>query len=593
MFSGTSAHARVVHRLDFLDGMNTELAPIGMVETTLDGRFLAANHAFVEMLAYPSREALLEQPATAVYRSAEDRRTIVDALRRHGVVEEEELQLMRADGRAVWTRISAHLVEGRIHGYILPIDEWKETRERYAEIVDTIGAVSWRADRTTLRFTEVSDEAERLLGFPLERWFAEGFWESRIHPDDREWAVAFCKSATAANRSHQFEYRMLAEDGRVIRVRDMVRVHDDAEISGVLLDITVERVAEERIRASEERYRSVVDGARDIIYTVTPDAMLTSANPAFETITGWKAADWIGRNVLLLLHPDDRARVEQQLAEHGDELREFEVRMRMADGTYRMFEVWRAARFTADGRVAERFGFARDVSQQRMLESEIQQFEQTMRVVALDRIAATMAHEFRNVLMAVAAARDILRRSASGDVVKSATSILTSCMRRGQAITDDALRFTRPGRLDGGPISANTLLHDVAIEAEALLRGADLQVLEPTEPVTIDGDARLLQQALLNLILNAREVSPKGGTIQLAAQRAEDARSLHIWVRDEGPGIPPDVLPRIFEPLFTTKHNGTGLGLAVTKQIVAMHKGTISAKSVPGAGAEFHIVLPL
>lgn len=572
--------------------MNHELAPFGIVETTVDGRFVAANQTFIDMLAYPSREALLEREVVSIYRRPEDRRHVVETLRETGALEDRELQLVRADGRPVWTRISAHIVDGTIQSYVLPIDELKETQERYAEIVESIGAATWRADRATLCFTEVADEVERLLGFPKERWYEQGFWESRIHPDDRQWAVEFCRSATAANRSHQFEYRMIAADGRVVWVRDMVRVHN-GEISGVLIDITAEKATDERVRASEERYRNVVDGARDIIYTVTPHAVLTSLNPAFEAITGWKASEWIGRSALMLVHPEDRVRIERQLRDGDTSTRQFEVRVRASDGSYLTFEVWGAVRHDRDGQVAERFGFAHDLTQQRLLEDELAHLEQSARVAALDRIAATMAHEFRNVLMAVAAARDILRRSTSAEVVKNATKILSTCMRRGQAITDDVLRFTRPGVLDRQVMTAGGLLHEVATEAEALLRGFTLRVVAPKEAVTIHGDPRLLQQALLNLILNARDVTPRDGTIELGAERVEDARSLHLWVRDEGAGIAPEVLPRIFEPLFTTKNKGTGLGLAVTQQIVEMHQGTIFARPEAGAGTTFHIVLPL
>lgn len=572
--------------------MNPDLAPFGIVETTPDGRFLQANQAFLEMLAFPSRDALFRRVAASVYRRAEDRRKIMEALQRDGRVEDEELQLVRADGRPVWTRISAHLVDGNIQTYVLPIDEFRETQQRYSEIVESIGAVTWRAERETLRFLEVSDEAERLLGFPREKWFEEGFWESRIHPDDREWAVEFCKSATAANRSHQFEYRMIAADGRVLWVRDMVRVHN-GEMSGVLVDISVEKAVGERIRASEERYRSVVDGAHAVIYTTTPDAILTSLNPAFETITGWKAAEWIGRSVLLLLHPDDRESQEYLGRDDVADPRELEVRVRAANGTYMPFAIWGSVRRGPDGKIVERFGFGRDLTQQRQLEADLAQFEQVARVTAVDRIAATMAHEFRNVLMGIGAARDILRRAGSPEIARNAVAILSTCMRRGQAITDDVLRFTHPGELDRTPVDATALLRDVAAEAEALMRGCTLHVIEPGEPLSIDGDTRLLHQALLNLILNAHDVTPSGGTIELAATRADDGRSLHVWVRDEGPGIPPDILPRIFEPLFTTKAKGTGLGLPVAHQIVQMHRGTLYARSEPGEGTTFHMVVPL
>ncbi|HEX8255268.1 MAG TPA: PAS domain S-box protein [Thermoanaerobaculia bacterium] len=577
--------------------MISDLAPFGIVETTLDGRFVSVNDAFVSLLAYPSREQLLMQEASSVYRSPEHRRKIIETLRTSGRVEDKELQLLRADGTPIWTRISSHLITENnrqlVQTYVLPIDDLKEASERYAEIVESIRAVTWRADRETLRFTEVSAEAERLLGFPLARWYEEGFWESRIHPDDREWAVAFCRATTAANRSHQFEYRMIAADGHIVWVRDMVRV-SGTELSGVLADITMEKAADERLRASEERYRSVVHGAREIIYTLTPDGMLTSLNPAFEAITGWKAADWIGRDALALVHPDDQERLQQRLRDRASDpsLRRFEMRVRAADGSYRTIEAWGAGRRDRNGTIVERFGFASDITAQRALETTIERLEQTTRLAALDRIAATMAHEFRNVLSAAATARDILLRDSQN--VQNAVRILANCVRRGQSITDDVLRFTRPADVDRRRVDATALLRDVAEETDALLHGITLNVAEPPASLTIEGDAALLQQALLNIVLNARDATPRGGRIDLgAAVSDDDPHRLHIWIRDEGAGIAAEVMPRIFEPMFTTKSKGTGLGLPVTRQIVATHGGSIYAESEPGHGATFHILLPL
>ncbi|HYO76166.1 MAG TPA: PAS domain S-box protein, partial [Thermoanaerobaculia bacterium] len=546
--------------------------------------------AFVTLLAYPSREELLMQQASTVYRSPEHRRKIMDALRACGRVEDKELQLLRADGTPIWTRISSHLITENdrqlVQTYVMPIDDFKEATERYAEIVETIRAVSWRADRETLRFTEVAPEAERLLGFPLERWYEEGFWESRIHPDDREWAVAFCRATAAANRSHQFEYRMIAADGHVVWVRDMVRV-SGTELSGVLADITIEKAADERLRASEERFRSLVAGAREIIYTLTPDGILTSLNPAFEAVTGWTAADWTGRHALALVHPEDQEPLRQRLRDRVDDssMRQFEVRVRAADGTYRTIEVWGAGRRDRNGVVVERFGFANDITELRALERTIEQLEQATRLAALDRIAATMAHEFRNVLSAAGTARDILLRDASAQNVHNATRILTTCLRRGQSITDDVLRFTRPGEVDRRRVDAATLLRDVAGETNALLYAIALHVIEPPPSLTVEGDPTLLQQALLNIVVNARDATPRGGRIEVGAAVSDDPRRLHIWVRDEGPGIDPDVMPRIFEPMFTTKSKGTGLGLAVTRPSVAMNGGTIDAESEQGHGA--------
>ena len=127
-------------------------------------------------------------------------------------------------------------------------------REQFAQLVNDVDAIVWEADAQTWQFTFVSHRAEALLGYPVERWLNEdGFWVSLIHPEDRAQAVFTCSVATAAGRDHEFEYRAIAADGRIIWMRDLVRVitHKDGtpeRLRGLMLDITAHKHAEEQLQ---------------------------------------------------------------------------------------------------------------------------------------------------------------------------------------------------------------------------------------------------------------------------------------------------------------------------------------------------------
>lgn len=161
----------------------------------------------------------------------------------------------------------------------------------YRGLVQSARAVFWRADPATSDFTFVSREAENLLGYPVGRWLSEtGFWADRLHPEDRDWVVAFRRQSTREKRAHEYEYRMIAEDGRTVWVRDIVRVavKDDraVELVGVMIDITDRKEAEESLRDHSDRLSELVTTQRDIAHgTLALDDLLLLACVRAQRIT--------------------------------------------------------------------------------------------------------------------------------------------------------------------------------------------------------------------------------------------------------------------------------------------------------------------
>jgi PAS domain S-box-containing protein len=143
----------------------------------------------------------------------------------------------------------------------------RNAEESYCELLDSVHAIVWRGDARTFQFTYVTREAEILLGYPVERWLKEpNFWQNHIHPDDREAAISFCKKATEEKRSHEFEYRMMAADGRVVWFRDVVRVvvedGNPKELFGVMIDISERRRAEALLEGQKDLLEMIAVGTR-------------------------------------------------------------------------------------------------------------------------------------------------------------------------------------------------------------------------------------------------------------------------------------------------------------------------------------------
>jgi signal transduction histidine kinase len=227
------------------------------------------------------------------------------------------------------------------------------------------------------------------------------------------------------------------------------------------------------------------------------------------------------------------------------------------------------------------------------LEAEISRQE---RLSELGNMAATVAHEIRNPLNSVSMGLQRLKAeftpTQDPDDYARFLKLMQEEVRRLNSIVEQFLSLARPLKLEPVEISLQEFLNELIVltagEASAANSQVDLK-LYPGLPV-LQADRNHLKQVLLNLVLNAIQGMPRGGTLTIKARPDKDF--LELTVTDQGTGMSPETLKRIFEPYFTTKANGSGLGLAIARRIIEAHQGTISAESVPEQGSRFRIRLP-
>ena len=397
--------------------------------------------------------------------------------------------------------------------------------------------------------------------------------------------------------AHARERRTFSED-------DIVFVE---AVANVLAEGLERDGARRDLAISEDRYRDVIEAASDVIFTTSVDGHFVSLNPAFERTTGHAVLDWLGCSLLdLTENPEYAAELLARMAEPEQARAPLfaELPVRGATGTV-LLELSMTTR-VQDGRRVAIHGFARDVTEARRVERERRaleaKLEQANRIAGLGRLAATVAHEFNNVLMGMSPFLDLLRR---GKNVETALKHMGHAVARGRRITEDILRFTRPAEPARTSVAVEPWLQSVVDEGRSLLPASvELEVRNTDEELFINGDATQLQQVFTNLILNARDAMPSGGTITVELIRepqdaklrfalAEPHRFAHLTLRDTGCGMNEEMLRHAFEPLFTTKRNGTGLGLSVALQVVQRHGGELFVESEPGGGTAFHVFLPL
>jgi PAS domain S-box-containing protein len=233
----------------------------------------------------------------------------------------------------------------------------------------------------------------------------------------------------------------------------------------------------------------------------------------------------------------------------------------------------------------------RDWYEQRQRERYLQRAEQMM---ALGQVAAGVAHELRNPLTAVKGLIQVnLRKATAGGLPSDDLAVIEHEIRRMERTLQTFLDFARPPQPHRGRLNPADVVDRVfaVVKGRAKKQQVNLRLLQPDIPVAVEADHDQLQQLLLNLVLNALDAMPGGGTVEIDLRPPRDG-NVEIYVRDTGPGIAPHILPKVFETFVSSKETGMGLGLPVSKRIAEEHGGSLSAYNLPGGSACFLLRLP-
>jgi PAS domain S-box-containing protein len=376
---------------------------------------------------------------------------------------------------------------------------------------------------------------------------------------------------------------------------------------GAVKDETERLRSEQLLRDSEERFRLLSRATSDAVWDWDLATGIVWRGDGYETLLGYAPgalksdmSAW-DENV----HPDDREAAKRSYTEAigaGQMSWSHEYRFKRADGTYA--QILDRAYIVRDGqkKAVRMLGAMFDMTEQKLLE---EQLEQAKRVSSLGRVAASIAHEFNNILMGIQPSVEVIQRS-SPTGLRAATDNIIRAVQRGKRVTDEILRFTRPADPDLRSVSVREFFDLWRSEIEPQLGTSIELVMETDSSETyIQADTLQLEQVFTNLALNARDAMQEpGGKLTINGRLSKSFASfpfgvvqtpdrfVHFTIQDEGCGMSSDRLAHIFEPLFTTKRGGVGLGLAISYQIVTRHGGHIFVESVVGSGTTFHIFIP-
>ena len=375
----------------------------------------------------------------------------------------------------------------------------------------------------------------------------------------------------------------------------------------VLMDITRQKLAEETLRASEERYRDLFENAKDMIYTRDLEGKLTSVNKEMERITGYTREELIGMNILEIVAPEHRPVVEQFIRDSNAEASQVTREAELITKDGRRVPVQANVRVICrDGKPVEVEAICRDLSEQKQMQAQLWQAQ---KMEAVGRLAGGVAHDFNNLLNVIGGYSEMLLDEAGkGSTLRHYAEEIRKAADQAASVTRQLLAFSHKQVLQPRVLDLTGLVTDLSKMLRRLI-GEDVQLSTVLQPALglVKADPSQLEQVIMNLAVNSRDAMPQGGrlTIETAnVELDEEYTRLHppcqpgpyvlLAVSDTGVGMNARTRANIFEPFFTTKPlgKGTGLGLSMVYGIVKQSGGYISVYSEPGHGTTFKIYLP-
>lgn len=368
------------------------------------------------------------------------------------------------------------------------------------------------------------------------------------------------------------------------------------------LALRYRREYEEELRArnraleqTRDFLAGIVEGSAEAIVTLDEEARVTSWNRAAERIFGWTASEMIGQPAIRVVPPEPEA-VEDfhrtnERVRSGQTVRAHEATRLRRDGRRITVQITRSPLYDADGRFAGSTSIVRDMTEIKEMEARLLERE---RLAAVGELAARVAHEVRNPLAGIRGGCEILLEGhPAGDAKREIGEETLRQVDRLSRTVQDLLLFARPRAIEPAPTDVHEVLEHAlrALREDPRARAVRLERAYDRSLPLLSLDPQQMEQVFVNILLNAFQAMDFRGTVRIATR--SDGCAAEVCVRDTGPGIPSEVVDKLFKPFFTTRAQGTGLGLSIVRSIVEAHGGTVRADSPPGGGAEFTVRLPL
>jgi PAS domain S-box-containing protein len=470
---------------------------------------------------------------------------------------------------------------------------------RYRTLVEQIPVVTYIAALDDLNsMLYLSPQIAGLTGFTPDRWISNpAFFVNRLYPADRVRVLGELAHSKQSGAPLKLEYRLVASDGRTVWVGDEAKVVQDDQgrpqfVHGVITDITSRKLTEESLKQALATLRALVTASPLAVCMLDPRGQVTTVwNPAAERMFGWRADEVMGRR-LPIVGADQQEDFDRLCARvlAGETLIGVEMQRYRRDGTPIHVSLALSPLVGDDARIEYLVAMVADVTERRRAEVAL---VAAQRDATVGRMAAVVAHEVNNPLAAIKAWLGLLRSDlARQPEVTKHLELIGHQVDRIARTMRNLLGFSRQREVQDLRVPASLLISTVAelFVGRMQAKGIRFDLAVPDQLPAVRGDVDQLQEVLINLLENACQALGSGDQVTLRAELI--GQFIEICIEDDGPGLSGDP-EKLFTPFYTTKVNGTGLGLTVARRICEAHGGRLTAANVPSGGACFRIRLPI
>jgi two-component system, LuxR family, sensor kinase FixL len=540
---------------------------------------------------------------------------------------EFEYRMIASSGKTVWVHdiVKCEHRDGKpveLRGFMLDITQrreageaLRESEERLSLAANTTGLGLWVWDAGRDE-TWITPEGRRLFGWAeAEPVNLERFVHT-LHPDDREPTRQAVLRSLQSGGDYIAEYRILLSGGAIRWIATRGRVEFDRNrrplcMRGVSIDITERKRAEETLEKQRAFLRQVIDIDPNFIFAKDREGRFTLVNQAVADAYGTTVGSLIGKTDADFNPNSEEVEFFHRMdLEVMDTLKERfipEERLTDAQGNVRWLQTVKRPIFDKEGSANQVLGASTDITQRKETELELQrqrgELAHLTRVSAMGELAASLAHELNQPLTAIlsnaqAAQRFLAANPADVEELREILKDIVQDDSRASEVIQRMRALVKKEELAFAPVDLAGVIGDVAalVHSDAILHGVRILLeLDPGLPL-VQGDKVQLQQVALNLLLNAfdamKDCPANEREVKVRAETA-GAGLLRVAVRDHGTGLSGDKLDKIFQPFYSTKRDGLGMGLAISRSIIDAHGGRLWAENNPDRGATFYCTLPV
>ncbi len=438
------------------------------------------------------------------------------------------------------------------------------------------------------KLIDVNNKACEMLGYDKETLLGIPFMD--LQTEEELTSSKEARRIGDEKCAVRFESKLRKVDGVPINVEISSSVVDLKKgiMQAIVRDITERKKLEEALKESEEKFRTFMETASDLMYITSKYGELKYVNQTMASALGYTVQEMQGGMHITDIMEDKTKEAfkgqHRQLVTNGEVMYEPVWETKNRRKIYG--EVKESSIYDMQGRFAGSRGVFRDITERKKI-------EEAQRLAQLGKLAADVAHEVNNPVTVISARAQLyLRDEKVDEKIKKNLEIIVQQCEQAQSIVHRLLKFSKPSRGEIKEIDINDTIKSVINLVEPHFRGSAVRLateLMPS-PSRVKADEKHMQEVFMNLLRNAAEAMPDGGTVTV--KTSLDGDNVRIDFIDTGSGIAEEDLKRIFDPFFTTKENGTGLGLSVCYGILKSHGGDLKYKSRPGEGTTATVLLP-